>query len=100
MVDTFKEDGNKFKCKSCGEVFKGPKGKKNLVMHLTKKCKPNERVDCNDCHKDFSTKANLDRHRESMHNEANKSIFSCESCSFLTKYKRNLTRHVKRMHKN
>ena len=39
MAESFKEDKNHFKCKSCGQVFSGPAGKKNLVTHLSKKYK-------------------------------------------------------------
>ena len=101
MVDAFKDGENQFKSKSCAKVFQGPKGKRNLIMHLTKKCKSNERFNYDICQKDFSRNATLGHHRETIHNEAyRKSTYSCESCSFLTKYKSSLDRHIKRLHKN
>jgi hypothetical protein len=99
MAESFKEKENQFKCKSCDQIFSGPKGETNLVTHLTKKCK-SDRFNCDDCHKDFSRQDNLDHHKKTMHNVTNKSIFSCEKCSFLTKFKTSLTRHVKRVHAN
>ena len=92
MVDAFKDGENQFK--SCAEVFQRPKEKRNFVVHLNKKCKSNERFNCDIFHKDFSRNSTLDQHRETIHNEAyRKSTHSCERCSFLRKYKSSLDRH-------
>jgi len=99
LVNTFKDGENQFKCKSCAKVFQGPNGENNFVKHLTERCKSNERFKCDICHKDFSRSATLDQHREATHNDANReSTYSCTSCSFLTKYKSSLDRHIKRLH--
>lgn len=99
MAESFEESENQFECKSCGQIFSGPRGKTKLVTHLTKKCKSeSERFKCDSCHTDFSRQDNLDYHRKTMHNVTNKSTFSCESCAFVTKYKTSLKRHVKRVH--
>ena len=97
MAESFQENKNQFDCKSCGQIFLGPRGKENLLTHLSKKCR-SETFKCDDCHKEYSRKDNLDHHRKTIHSVTNKASFSCESCTFRTEYKRSLTRHVKRLH--
>ena len=98
-VDSLKNEG-KFTCKMCRMSFSGLNSKDELIEHLVRKCQPVERLGCNLCDKDFSTRFNLTQHKRSVHFVMlPQNVFCCEveSCGFVTKYKSSLTRH-KSMH--
>ena len=98
LVETLKEDDEKYSCTICKNAFSGPDGRHDLVEHLLNKCKPEERFPCDACDKDFSTKFNLDQHKRCAYYVATKAVFSCQFFGFITKYKTSLTRHTKRTH--
>ena len=98
-VESLKKE-NHFTCKICDMSFIGLDSKDKLIEHLIRKCKPDERLSCNSCDKDFSTKSNLTKHKRTAHYTMPQTVFRCDVkfCGFLTKYNTSLTRHMKSMH--
>jgi len=100
MVNTLQEEDGSFKCKICGEVFKGDNADDDIIEHIARKCKRKEQFLCGVCEKGFGSQFNLKRHQKIIHIEGPKNLFSCdyEQCQFITKHKANLVRHQKRKH--
>ena len=98
-VESLKKEDH-FTCKICDMSFIGLDSKDQLIEHLIRKCKPDERLSCNSCDKDFSTKSNLTQHKRTAHYTMPQTVFRCDVkfCGFLTKYNTSLTRHMKSMH--
>ena len=90
-------DSDTFKCKICNKMFWGEDADRNLADHLVSKCKENELFTCNNCHKKFTTKYNLEKHLNVFHT-SKQEVFVCENCSYTTKHKSNLNRHVRKAH--
>jgi hypothetical protein len=100
LVESLKEEVDKYTCKVCHKIFSGSDAEDLYVEHLVRKCKPDERFGCDSCDKDFSTQTNLNQHKRNVHYAVSQTVFHCdvEFCGFLTKHNISLTRHMKRMH--
>ena len=84
----------------CGVVFIGINADDDLIAHVVRKCKSEEKFLCSVCKKSFCSKFNLEKHMKIIHYNAPEDLFSCEQCQFVSKHKSNLVRHDKMMHKS
>ena len=66
-VNSLEKVDHNLYCKMCDMIFSGPDSKDMLIEHLRRKCKPDERLGCSLCDKDFSTKSNLTKHKLTFH---------------------------------
>lgn len=84
----------KFACNICDKQFKfRAQLDKHLLIHQSNEIKP--KLLCNLCGKAFNVRSNLAIHQKTHTNTLN---FECNICGFLTKQKRYLAEHVKRLH--
>ena len=98
---------NIFTCLVCEETY-------NTIAELCKHRKSAHnkelKFECRYCGKDFITKSNLDRHKQEIHCKGtrfdtskikvNLYSFACDQCSFISKRKSLLLRHVRNKHDN
>ena len=94
-----KADSEEYKCKLCNRSFCGEDADRKLADHLVSKCNKaeGELFNCSSCNKKFTTKYNQEAHTNIFHSNKEEE-FACESCSFVSKHKSNLNRHVRKMH--
>ena len=80
-------------CKMCQKKFTGVDAEIDLETHIIKRC---QEFKCINCQKYFSSKDSLKQH---MYTHSDHQVeLHCDQCSFHTKYKFNLKKHLKRQH--